>query len=369
MDRPGQTARLHVVQRGEESVAAATFEAMLDGWRAQQLSRNLAFATIDAGARVVRRFQEHTGGYPWGWTSAEFDAWMAELRGVGRRAHGTLRGYQLAVRGFLGYVCDPAYEWDQRCLALFGAHPVQICHEANLAGHASDYEGRPGRRPLSRAECQALFDAADARAEMIRTGGRKGWLPAFRDATMLKVAYAFGLRRRELLMLEVHDFGANPKAPEFAGFGVCYVRWGKALRGSPPRRRSVLAVMPWSVEVLEEWVEGVWPRVRSGSACGLWPSERAPRVSEDRFNAAFAQAAADAGLDVGLGPHCLRHSYVTHLIEDGYDGLFVQQQVGHEYASTTAIYTSVSSDYRTRTLRAALDRAASCRRDGEGGAR
>ena len=51
-------------------------------------------------------------------------------------------------------------------------------------------------------------------------------------------------------------------------------------------------------------------------------------------------------------------SYVTHLIEDGYDALFVQQQVGHEYASTTAIYTSVSSDYRTRTLRAALDRAA-----------
>lgn len=86
-------------------------------------------------------------------------------------------------------------------------------------------------------------------------------------------------------------------------------------------------------------------------------SERAGRVSEDRFNAAFTRAAADAGLDAGLGPHCLRHSYVTHLIEDGYDALFVQQQVGHEYASTTAIYTSVSSDYRTRTLRAALDRA------------
>ena len=50
-------------------------------------------------------------------------------------------------------------------------------------------------------------------------------------------------------------------------------------------------------------------------------------------------------------------SYVTHLIEDGFDALFVQQQVGHEYASTTAIYTSVSSDYKTRVLRAALDGA------------
>ena len=42
-------------------------------------------------------------------------------------------------------------------------------------------------------------------------------------------------------------------------------------------------------------------------------------------------------------------------IEDGFDGLFVQHQVGHEHASTTSIYTSVSSDYRTRVLRSALD--------------
>jgi integrase len=38
--------------------------------------------------------------------------------------------------------------------------------------------------------------------------------------------------------------------------------------------------------------------------------------------------------------HSLRHSYITHLIEDGYDPLFVQQQVGHSYASTTALYTN-----------------------------
>ncbi|MGY3064563.1 site-specific recombinase XerD [Streptomyces sp. TE3672] len=46
---------------------------------------------------------------------------------------------------------------------------------------------------------------------------------------------------------------------------------------------------------------------------------------------------------------------MTHLIEAGYDPLFVQQQVGHSYASTTALYTSVSSDFRTRTLRKVLD--------------
>ncbi|MFE7779048.1 tyrosine-type recombinase/integrase [Streptomyces sp. NPDC057445] len=53
--------------------------------------------------------------------------------------------------------------------------------------------------------------------------------------------------------------------------------------------------------------------------------------------------------------HSLRRSYVTHLIEDGWDALFVQQQAGHDHASTTSIYTCVSSDFRTRTLRRALD--------------
>ena len=61
------------------------------------------------------------------------------------------------------------------------------------------------------------------------------------------------------------------------------------------------------------------------------------------------------GLGPGLDFHSLRRSYVTHLIEAGWDPLFVQHQVGHEHASTTAIYTCVSSDFRTRTLRRALD--------------
>ena len=72
----------------------------------------------------------------------------------------------------------------------------------------------------------------------------------------------------------------------------------------------------------------------------------------------FAAYRAALGLDDGLDMHSLRRSYVTHLIEDGWDPLFVQQQAGHEYASTTAIYTCVSSDFRTRTLRSALDATA-----------
>ncbi|HEX4218436.1 MAG TPA: site-specific integrase [Acidimicrobiales bacterium] len=349
--------RLQVVD-GERSFSPENemFEALLDGWRTQQLSRNLSFGTINGGAGVVRRFRDHAGSFPWDWAPADLERWAATLR-MASRAHSTVRSYEVSVRLFLAYVCDPANGWDRACLERFGSHPVQICTAENLAVHATEYEGHPARRSLSRVECQALFDAADDRVDTIRANDRKGWVPAFRDATMLKVAYGWGLRRQELVMLEVSDFGANPHAPEFGAFGVCQVRFGKATNGSSPRRRGVLTTMGWSVEVLAEWVGDVWPQVRQPGQDGLWPSERGPRVSKDRLNAAFAAAAKSAGLPAGLSPHCLRHSYVTHLIEDGFDALFVQQQVGHSHASTTAIYTSVSSDYRTRMLRASLDRS------------
>ena len=78
----------------------------------------------------------------------------------------------------------------------------------------------------------------------------------------------------------------------------------------------------------------------------------------DQINARFAAYRDALGLDPGLrGPHCLRHSYITHLLEDGWDHLFIQQQVGHAWGSTTAVYTSVSSDFRNQALRRALDRA------------
>ncbi|MFE7398431.1 tyrosine-type recombinase/integrase [Streptomyces sp. NPDC057557] len=74
-----------------------------------------------------------------------------------------------------------------------------------------------------------------------------------------------------------------------------------------------------------------------------------------RLDSRFAAYCDDLGLDPVLDFHLLRRSYVTHLIEDGMDPLFVQQQAGHDHASTTSIYTCVSSDFRTRTLRRALD--------------
>jgi len=292
---------------------------------------------------------------PWTWTPQQVDEWFTDMRAVRHLRRSTLRGYQEAVRLFCGYLTDPAYGWPPECERRFGTCPVQVVHEWNAAEHVQDAEGDPAKRAFTREELQAFFDHLDGRVAQIRSAGRKGWLSAFRDAALFKIAYGYGLRRNEVRMLDVADFGRNAHAAEFGDHGVCYVRFGKAQKGSPPKRRSVLTVWPWTVEVLAEWTGAFRPQFGPRTTAALWPSERGARVSLDHLNRRFKAACRDLGLADGLDIHSLRRSYVTHLIEDGWDPLFVQQQAGHEHFSTTSIYTCVSSDFRVRTLRKALD--------------
>jgi len=332
----------------------AVTEGMLRGWAAQGRSRGLASGSVATRERLIQRFIEFSGEYPWRWSPEDVEAWSAHLRDGGLTLS-TLRGYQAAVRQFCDYVTDSRYGWGAMCWERFGTHPVQVCHEWNSVVHVSEIEARPAVRPLTRQEIQLLFDFADDRVEAAQRSGRKGWLSAWRDAAMFKVAYGFGLRRRELARLELADFHSNPKAAEFGRFGVCNVRWGKAVRGGHPRRRSVLAVMPWTSGVLEEYLE-VRQEYADRAGTWLWPTERGAGVSTDYVSRRFAEYRDALGLPSELHPHCLRHSYVTHLLEDGFDPYFVQQQVGHRWGGSTGLYSGVSSDFKNRSLRSALDR-------------
>jgi site-specific recombinase XerD len=348
----------------------AVFEAMLDGWRTQQQSRYLKTETIEDRLRLVRRFAAFTNEYPWRWTPADVEDWTSELVSEPAPiAHSTVRAYQQSLAGFLDYVTDRRYGWAAECEERFGCAPVQICHEWNTLAHRADYEGRPGNRPLTRAELQRFLDFCDEKVARARRLGRKGWLAAFRDATLFKAIYAWGLRRTEAARLDVSDFTRNPAAPELGRFGMLSVRWGKASRGGPPRRRNVCTVFGWAAEAVEQYLCDVRPLYGNDSHPALWLTERGGRVSVEHVNARFAEYRDALGLAGELGPHCLRHSYVTHLIEDGFDALFVQQQVGHAWASTTALYTGVSGDFKNRVLRAALDRAFAAEQRVEEGSR
>jgi integrase/recombinase XerC len=334
----------------------ALFDAVLDGWRAQQRSRGNKERTIGVGVWLVERLRAHADAWPWEWRAEHVEEFVSDLASEPRPCRpATLRNYQSRIRSFLDYLCDGRYPWGAICVRSFEVRPVQFFDERNLIVHVDDWEADPRRRALTEDELQGFFDFCDEQVTGRRALRRKGALAALRDAALFKVCYAWGLRRSELVRLDLCDFHRNPRLPRFGRFGVLRVRYGKAARGGNPRPRNVLTVFPWAIEVVEQYVGEIRPLFSFDDHAALWLTERGGRLSVRHVDQRFAEYRDLLGLGREHTPHSLRHSYVTHLQEDGFDPLFVKEQVGHRYTSMTALYTAVSSDYRDRVLAAAID--------------
>jgi site-specific recombinase XerC len=204
---------------------------------------------------------------------------------------------------------------------------------------------------------QALFDAADGRAEEIRARGRKGALAALRDAAVLKTVYAYGLRRREASGLDLADLRHNPKAPQYGQARRAVRAVGQGVQGQPARRRTVLTVpeMDWITGVLSTGSarsgrrsgRGRWRRCGSPSGAG--------RLSARAVDDAFTAASRAAGLDPVLDLHCLRHSYITHLVEFDYPERFVSEQAGHPMPPRPRSTPGCRTSYRSRLVRRSLE--------------
>jgi integrase/recombinase XerC len=334
----------------------ALFDAMLAGWRSQQTARYLKPKSIRANETGVRAFVERTGCWPWEWCASHVDEYFEDLLSRPQRlARSTLRAYQQRLRGFSEYACDRRYPWSAICEREFGRGPGQLFAEHNLVAHLDEFEGDPRRRPLSVEELEAFFGACEARIVACRRRGRKGSLQAWRDQALFKVKFAWGLRRAEIAMLDVCDFRPAAKLPEFGAYGQVHVRYGKSKRGGGPQRRTVLTVFDWAVEVIEQYVSEVRPSFGCPEHPAVFLTERGTRIAVGYINERFAEIRDEAGLPEQLTPHCLRHSYVTHLAEQGWAAKFIQDQVGHSHAATTAIYLSVGDDFKDRMVRAAID--------------
>ena len=354
-------ATLHVVPAVPMLRPAETvFEKILEGFVEHQRARNLQRDTISDRVRTVRQLQAFAGAYPWepAWNHRLFDKWSGMLADT--VAPTTVRGKQLQLKNFLDYFTSTAYEWPQVCVELFGTFPAQVARDLNMVRHSQQYAGRPGRnRPLSREETRRFFGQFDPEIGRLRASSLKGTLSAARDLALFVTIYGWGLRRREAARLETHDWRRHAKLAEFGDLAGLSVRWGKATAGQPPRRRVVVSVWPWAVTTVGYYLEHVRPLfyVDREDDGVMFPTERDEMISVRSVNDRFAHWRDLAELPTVLCTHCLRHSYITRLIEDGYDPQFVTDQAGHSHAATTAIYTALSSDYKNTKVREFLDAA------------
>jgi site-specific recombinase XerD len=322
------------------------FLEMTTSWRSEMTSRHLGTSYVNNRAIVVNRFRDHCETDPWEWRPEFMNLWSAELVAEGLSGS-TIRSYQGAVRQFCEHITNPAYPWAVRCLELFGTHPVQICFEWNTTAHVEELECDPSRRPLTREEVRIFLEHLHERTLVTQASGHKGTVTAKRDYVFFAVIYAFGLRIDEACHLAVEDFSALAGFEKCGKFGQLHVRYAKANKGGQKRRRLVFNWRPALVTPLLSWyMADIRPAFPGASSSWCFLTERGGRLQPGSMQRVFRQVRDATGLSDALTPHCLRHSFCSHAIEDGVSRDLVSSQVGHTTPSTTSVYVQVSEEWQ-----------------------
>ena len=152
-----------------------------------------------------------------------------------------------------------------------------------------------------------------------------------RDRAIIELLYGAGLRVSELTGLDVDDFDLEAASVRVFGKG------GKE-REVPVGGMAKIAC--------EEYLVRARPAMaKASSRAALFLNHRGGRLSRQSCGRLLARYAQMAGLERGLSPHTLRHSFATHLLEGGADVRVVQELLGHASVATTQIYTLVTREH------------------------
>jgi integrase/recombinase XerD len=149
-----------------------------------------------------------------------------------------------------------------------------------------------------------------------------------RDRAMLELMYGTGLRVSELLSLQIDDINFT------AGFLRCLGK-GRKERIVPVNNSSVLWVERYLARSRNTLVKSQYERT-------LFLNAHGHPLSRQGFFKLLAQYGEKSGIKKEITPHTLRHSFATHLLENGADLRAVQEMLGHADISTTQIYTHIT---------------------------
>jgi len=165
---------------------------------------------------------------------------------------------------------------------------------------------------------------------LLNTPPTNTWLGA-RDKAILEVLYSTGVRVSELVALNMDDV-------DFLG-EVIHIRGkGKKERISP--------VGSSALQAIQHYIEFRNRRMQNSSnfdARVLFANKHGQRLSVRSVRRKMDKYLAIAGLDPSISPHTLRHSFATHMLNNGADLRSVQELLGHQSLSTTQIYTHLTT--------------------------
>lgn len=158
-----------------------------------------------------------------------------------------------------------------------------------------------------------------------------------RDVAMMELLYASGIRRAELVGLNLSDVDLDRRVMRVIGKG---------------NKQRTVFINQASADAIRAYL-GVRPRTPDDA---LFLSKRKTRLSHRQAWVVFREFAQLSGLTKHVTPHVMRHSFATHLLENGADLMTIKELLGHESLSTTQIYTNVSLEHMRRSYEEAHPR-------------
>lgn len=288
--------------------------------------RQLADATVTAYGRDLAQLStfldEYTGSDAWAWADVD----------------------RLSLRGFMGW-CHRRGDV-RRTVARKLSAVRTFFRFLHLDGRVSGDPTRAVRAPrgdrrlpghLAAPEIGTVFAAAEVRAA-------ENTLQATRDLVVLEMLYGSGLRLAELHGLDLGGIERRERLVRVLGKG-------RKQRIVPVTARALAAIAryePRRAEVASEHGLDGDP---------LLVNPRGGRLSRRSIQAAVHRCLEVSAAGSGLSAHALRHSFATHLLENGADLMAVKELLGHVSLSTTQIYTHTTKERLLRVYKDAHPRS------------
>lgn len=228
--------------------------------------------------------------------------YLSQLKAQGRSA-ATIARKLAAIKAFYRFLAAERY---------INVDPAEVIEAAKKGLHLP--------KVLSVEEIEQLLDEPNL-----------GTLEGYRDRTMLEVLYATGMRVSELVSVPVSSVNLQMQY---------LIAYGKG------NKERIIPLGSIAVKFLQKYLEEVRPQLikeENSKVNTLFVNKWGNPMSRMSFYTLIKAYGRSAGISKDITPHVLRHSFATHLLDNGTDLRVVQELLGHADISTTQIYTHLTN--------------------------
>lgn len=149
-----------------------------------------------------------------------------------------------------------------------------------------------------------------------------------RNKAILELLYSSGIRISELCNMQTSNYNSYE----------CIIR----LIGKGSKER-IIPLGDYAISVLEDYINNYRPKINKKNINSIFINNRGDAISRQFIFKVIKKERLKKGIRKNVSPHTLRHTFATHLLQNGADLRIIQELLGHENISTTQIYTHVSN--------------------------